>query len=34
MDLERLPNVAKIGLVGGIVVMFVIGAVVIISWVF
>ena len=34
MDLEELPNVAKIGLVGGIVVMVVIGAVAIISWFF
>jgi len=34
MDLERLPNVAKIGLVGGIAVMFVIGAIAIISWLF
>jgi hypothetical protein len=34
MDLERLPNIAKIGLVGGISVMFVIGAIVIISWIF
>ena len=34
MDLERLPNVAKVGLVGGIVVMFAIGAVAIISWLF
>ena len=34
MDLERLPNVAKVGLVGGIIVMFAIGAVVIISWLF
>jgi hypothetical protein len=34
MDLEGLPNVAKVGLVGGITVMFVIGAIVIISWLF
>ena len=34
MDLEGLPNVAKVGLVGGIVVMFAIGAVAIISWLF
>jgi hypothetical protein len=34
MDLEGLPNVAKVGLVGAIVVMFVIGAVAIISWFF
>jgi|GEM_PF-1550065 hypothetical protein len=34
MDLEGLPNIAKVGLVGGIAVMFVIGAVAIISWFF
>ena len=34
MDLERLPNVVKIGLVGGIAVMFGIGAIAIISWLF
>ncbi len=34
MDLERLPNVAKVGLVGGIGVLFAIGAIAIISWVF
>ena len=34
MDLEGLPNVAKIGLVGAIVVMFVIGGIAIISWFF
>ena len=34
MDLEQLPNAAKVGLVGGIVVMFVIGAVAIVSWFF
>jgi hypothetical protein len=32
MDLEGLPQVAKIGLVGGIVVIFAIGAIGIISW--
>ncbi len=34
MDLEGLPNVAKVGLVGGIVAVFAIGAVVIVSWLF
>lgn len=32
MALEDLPQVAKVGLVGGIVVVFAIGAIVIISW--
>lgn len=34
MALENLPQVAKVGLVGGIVVVFAIGAIVIISWFF
>ena len=34
MDLEGLPNVAKVGLVGGIIAIFAIGTVAIISWLF
>ncbi len=32
MDLEGLPQVVKVGLVGGILVVFAIGAIGIISW--
>jgi hypothetical protein len=34
MDLEGLPNTAKVGLLGAIGTMFVIGAYAIISWFF
>ena len=34
MDLEGLPNIAKVGLLGAIGGMFVIGAYAIISWFF